>query len=373
MRFVICVISFALAFLFIEAKAQVHILFVLDSSIAKSNSVFLAGNINGWKPAVPAYKFKDHKLVVIATAGDLIEYKLTAGDWAAVETNAAGKDVSNRVLKVSGDTIIYLTVARFRDPAVPVIKEHTASKNVCVMDTAFYIPQLNRKRTVRIYLPPGYNNTNKRYPVMYMTDGQNCFDEFTASNGEWHVDEALDKFYDSCGKSIIVVAVDNGNELRLQEYDPYVFDMIKVAEGKQYAAFIAKTLKPFIDRHYRTRSSFKDTHVAGSSMGGVISIYCIAAYPGQFGGAGVFSPAFWTAKPLFDKVKQYRSSLKNHSVFFYAGGNESKSMVKDATDMYNLVKSGTKTKTVLYVDELAQHNEIAWSKWFPVYLKFILR
>jgi alpha-glucosidase len=167
------------------------------------------------------------------------------------------------------------------------------------------------------------------------------------------------------------VAVDNGNELRMKEYEPYFFEMTGQGEGREYAAFIVETLKPYIDSHYRTKSSRKYTHVAGSSMGGVISLYIMASYPRQVGNAGIFSPAFWTAKQLYTDVANQLPALKKHSIFFYAGGNESKTMVSETLEMYQLVQKAKKLKTELRIDPLAKHNEQAWSNWFPVYLNWV--
>lgn len=356
------------------AKSQVRVQFVLDSASAKkAANVFIAGNFNGWDPADAASRFSGGVLVKQFPAGDLVEFKLTAGSWLAVETAANGGDVANRILKINQDTTVYLSVGAFKDASRPAEKKHTASGNVQLLDTAFYIPQLNRTRLVRLYLPPGYNAGHQRYPVLYMADGQNCFDEYTSAFGEWHADEALDHFYDSCGLGMIVVAVDNGGQLRLNEYDPYPFEKVDQPEGKQYAAFIAETLKPFVDAHFRTRPEAKYTHIAGSSMGGVISMYCIAAYPRVFGNAGIFSPAFWTATPLYDEVKKALPALKKHRVFFYAGGKESKGMIPETIRMVDILKAQRQVAAKLVTDADAQHNEAAWSKWFPVYLNFIFR
>ncbi len=358
----------------LQLKAQVRVKFIVDSSNPKKEgSVFFAGNLNGWAPADTAYIFKQNELKLDVPSGKFIEFKLTKGDWSMVETDRDGKNIPNRVLKALKDTTVYLKVLGFRDPLIPFVKKHTASKNVSVLDTAFFIPGLNRTRTIRLYLPPGYYANNKRYPVLYLADGQNIFDEFTTNMDEWKVDETLDHFYDSCKKSMIVVAVDHGNELRLQEYQPYAFERVAIPEGKAYASFLANTLKPFIDSQFRTKSSGKFTHVAGSSMGALSSMYTIISYPKKFGNAGIFSPSFWTTKSIYEDAKANLKSLKKHTVFFYAGGNESKSMEQDTREMYLLLQGVRKIKSKIYIDREAQHNEAAWSKWFPVYLHFMLQ
>jgi predicted alpha/beta superfamily hydrolase len=359
---------------FSRAMAQVSVTFLVDSSaIDKDSSYFLAGNINGWKPADSAYRFKNGKLIINAKEGDVIEYKITGGSWETVETGTKGADIANRVLKISSDTVVNIRIAGWKNNFGVVAKKHTASPNVMILDTAFAIPQLARHRTIRIYLPPGYKSGGKKYPVLYMSDGQNCFDEFTGSFGEWHVDETLDHFYDSCKKSMIVVAVDHGDDHRLQEYDPYDFEKFGKGEGKAYTRFLVETLKPYIDKHFRTLGNKKHTHIAGSSMGGVISMWAIIAYPEVFGNAGIFSPAFWTAMPIYNDTEKKIKDLTQQSFFFYAGGNESKTMVADTKKMFRVLNADKRIRAQLYVDELAQHNEASWSKWFPVYLRYILR
>lgn len=355
------------------AFAQVRIRFSLDSASNKTGkSYYLAGNINGWNPADSAFLLNE-PLIITAKAGDLIEYKITRGSWNDVESSKVGGDVGNRIVRVSGDTNVIINVAGWKGDFKQVEKQHTASPNVRILDTAFFMPQLNRTRTVRIYLPPGYQSGNKKYPVLYMADGQNCFDEYTGAYGEWHVDEALDRFSDSCKKSLIVVAVDNGGMHRMQEYNPYEFEKFGAGEGKAYSSFLAETLKPFIDSAFRTKKDKKHTHIAGSSMGGVISMWTVIAYPDIFGNAGIFSPAFWTATPIYNATEEHLAVLSDHTFFLYAGGNESKTMVEDTRKMYRQLNASKKLSCQLYIDEQAQHNEAAWTKWFPIYLKWIVR
>ena len=370
-RFFTC-LQFILPLLFtLPGNTQVTIQLLLDSASVDADSIFFASNLNGWKASDPAYLFKEGKLVLSLPASKEVQFKLTRGSWQTVETTREKKDIANRVFTVGSDTAIYLKPESWKDATLIAEPRHTASGNVIIVDTAFFIPQLNRKRTVRMYLPPDYHQSGKRYPVLYMADGQNCFDEYTSAFGEWKVDETMDRFYDSCGKSLIVVAVDNGNELRLKEYEPYYFEMSGQGEGKEYSAFIVETLKPYIDDHYRTKSSVDDTHVAGSSMGGVISMYMITAYPKIIGNAGIFSPAFWTARPIYSDVSKQLPALKKHSLFFYAGGKESKTLESETREMYQLIQKAKKIKAELIVDPSASHNEKAWSAWFPVYLKWL--
>jgi predicted alpha/beta superfamily hydrolase len=141
---------------------------------------------------------------------------------------------------------------------------------VKIIGSNFFIPQLNRYRRIWIYLPVSYATSGKKYPVLYMHDGQNVFDDSTSFSGEWGVDETLDTL-EIKTKEVIVVAIDNGGDKRMNEYSPYDMDRFGKGEGDLYVDFLVNTLMPYINRNYRTKKYGRNTFVAGSSMGGLIS------------------------------------------------------------------------------------------------------
>ena len=296
----------ALLTLSVTAQEKIRIeIKSLPSNSPDNSSIFVAGNFNGWNPQNKNYQFQKNEkgyFLELSLNEGSYEYKITRGGWDKVECTKEGKDVGNRTLKADAEATIEVSVEGWKDlfSSSSQPRKSTANKNVRVIDTAFFIPQLNRKRRVWIYLPLSYNSSTKKYPVLYMHDGQNVFDDATSFSGEWGVDEALDTLglkYKEC----IVVGIDNGGDKRLNEYCPYDFNLggiaannrSNVGEGGKYVDFLAKTLKPYIDKKYRTLKDSKNTFMAGSSMGGLISMYALLKYPKVFGGAGVFSPAFW--------------------------------------------------------------------------------
>ena len=190
-----------------------------------------------------------------------------------------------------------LALPAWTDEPPAAAKPGTAQPNVHVLPTPFLIPGLNRERTVRIYLPPGYEQGTRRYPVLYMHDGQNLFDDATAYAGEWGIDETLNELAKSRGLELIVVGIDNGGAERIHELNAWDNPQFGKGEGEQYTAFIVEVLKPWIDQHYRTRPDRRHTAIMGSSMGGLISSYAISRYPQVFGKAGIFSPAYWPCAP----------------------------------------------------------------------------
>lgn len=338
------------------------------------SSIYAAGSFNGWNPQDDNYKFKkDEKgnyfLDLNLDAGTY-EYKITRGGWDKAECKKNGTAIENRILKVEGDKTIEITIEEWQDrfPAQP--KKSTVSKNVCIIDTAFLIPQLKRTRRVWIYLPEDYcDGTNKKYPVLYMQDGQNVFDDATSYSGEWGVDEFLDS---TKIKPCIVVAVDHGGNKRLNEYNPYDNDRFGKGEGDKYVDFLAKTLKPFIDKNYRTLKGKKTTFIAGSSMGGLISMFAVLKYPKIFGGAGVFSPSFWITGSKIDKDIQSLGNKVNSKIYFYCGKQEGDNMPSDLLKAFEEMAAISKSKMITVIRDDGKHNEATWRKEFPLFYKWLM-
>lgn len=340
---------------------------------ASGSDIFAAGSFNGWNPADTNFRFKktDNGLYYLdlSLPDSSYEFKLTRGGWDKAECQKNGGHFPNRLLKTTTGKTIRLEVQEWSDrfPAQP--KKSTATAQVHVIDTAFLIPQLKRTRRVWIYLPKDYSsNTAKHYPVLYMHDGQNVFDNATSYSGEWGVDEFLDST--KLAQSI-VVATDHGGNKRLNEYNPYNNERFGEGEGNAYADFLVKTLKPYIDQHYRTLKDKKNTAIAGSSMGGLISLYAVLKYPAVFGGAGVFSPAFWiSGTQIFDDIKK-KGAKVNSRIYFYGGKLEGETMVPDMQKAYNDLQSVSKSEMTIRILDDGKHNEPTWRKEFPLFYEWL--
>ena len=345
----------------------------LPSYHKPADPVYLAGSSNNWNPGQPQMQFENkgraYTLTISLQEGSY-EYKLTSGNWETAESGAAGARVPNRVLEVRADTVIELSVPGWTDH-YPMQKTSTANKNVTIIDTAFFMPQLNRYRRIWIYLPASYAASKKKYPVLYMHDGQNLFDDATAHAGEWGVDEAMDTLGPQV-REMIVVGIDNGGATRLNEYSPYNMERFGKGEGDQYVDFLVKTLRPYINKHYRTKKCGKHTYTAGSSMGGLISFYAILKYPKKFGGAGVFSPAFWVTPQLFKAIPGAAKKVKG-KVYFYAGLQESESMVPDMLAVFELMRRHSKADMTTVIRTEGKHNEARWRAEYPLFYKWLFR
>ncbi|MGN6214736.1 alpha/beta hydrolase [Parafilimonas sp.] len=376
MKYLIGIVVFTCCTSFLRAQYMVRI--VVSSVATKpQDEIFIAGNFNDWNPADFKSKLKpfggNRRVLVMNIDTGHYEFKFTRGNWDKVETTAKGDDIDNRIADVKGDTTINITIAGWKDAAPEKPKPNTASANVHVIDTAFFMPQLNRYRRIWIYLPPSYNKLKTNtYPVLYMQDGQNLFNEQTAFAGEWGIDETLDSMAKKGDKECIVVGIDNSSDKRMNEYNPYDDAKYGKGEGKQYIEFIATTLKPFIDKNYRTQKDARHTFIAGSSMGALISLYALVQYPDVFGGAGVLSPSFWLTPQLYTDVANVKWQ-KKFRIYLYAGEKESASIIRDMQKMYNILKGKNCCEMQDITFPLGQHNEKYWRQEFPDFYRWLLQ
>jgi predicted alpha/beta superfamily hydrolase len=352
-------------------------LIVNDVATKKQDDVYVAGSFNNWNTRDEKFKLKPYgtsrkALILKDMPAGNYEFKFTRGTdkW---ETTAKGEDLPNRVVVLNDDVTENFSIAGWKDDFPEKPKMNTATAQVKIIDTAFNMPELNRKRRIWAYLPKGYETSKKSYPVIYMHDGQNLFNEQTAPFGEWGIDEALDTLMRQTGKEAIIIGIDHGGDKRLKEYSPYDHKQYGKGEGDQYVDFLALTLKPFIDKKYRTLKDSTNTFIAGSSMGGLISLYAMVKHPNVFGGAGIFSPAFWITPSLYDAVQKAKWNGHVRKFYFYAGGNESGTMVPDMEKMLRVVESKGNYKTRRVIDPLGKHNEPKWRNEFPDFYRFIMQ
>jgi len=374
MKNILCLL--VLVFCLAKTVAQFHVVFKLNKfpSTHSSDSIFVAGNFNNWNPGNKGYVFSltgnNTTEAPLQLAAGNYEFKCTRGSWRNVETQSDGKDIANRSFTLQSDTVIELSIDAWKDDFASAERKHTASSNVRVMDTAFLMPQLNRFRKIWIYLPEDYAKNKKHYPVLYMQDGQNLFDEYTSPFGEWGVDECLDSLIAKGKPACIVVGIENGPQ-RINEYSPYDTDRFGKGEGDAYLDFLAGTLKPYIDKNYRTLSSKENTVIAGSSVGALISYYAMLKRPDVFGKAGIFSPSFWLASPIKPLTDSLAGKISG-KFFFYMGGKEGDSFIQDSKDIQESL--GEKSSSMIYsvLDANGSHNEQAWRKWFAEFYGFIM-
>lgn len=360
----------------LQAQAQFSVRLVVNAVATKENEdVYVSGNFNNWNPKDENYKLKPfggtRKSIVLRNmAAGTYAFKFTRGGFDKVETTADGRDISDRVLEVSDDVTKEFDIPGWKDEYPEKPKRYSASPQVRIIDTAFKIPQLNRTRRIWVYLPKGYATSSKTYPVLYMQDGQNLFNDQTAFAGEWGVDECLDTLQQQLKSECIVVGIDHGGEKRLTEYNPWDHPQFGKGEGKAYAAFLAKTLKPYIDSKYRTLKSAPNNYVLGSSMGGLVSLYTVLQYPDVFGGAGVFSPSLQVSNEVFLMAEQF-TTTSMPAFYFYSGSKESKESVPNLQKLSDILQKKQRYIIRTVVNPLGQHNETYWKQEFRDFYKWM--
>jgi alpha-glucosidase len=240
-------------------------------------------------------------------------------------------------------------------------KPSTASKQV----STFLIeaPQLQTIKKIWIYLPKKYDSTKRKYPVIYMHDAQNLFDDKTSYIGEWNIDEKLD----SLNAQVIIVGIEHGNEKRIDELTPFKNAKYSGGNANNYLRFIVETLKPEIDTKYRTKADTEYTGIIGSSLGGLVSYYAVLKYPEIFGKAGVFSPSFWFNRKEINELTQKNPPLKA-KIYFLCGDNEGDAdVIPDLNTIHNLItekRDANLNLSKIRIVKGGQHNEKLWRDGF---------
>ncbi len=296
----------------------------------------------------------------------------------AADPREAWEDGRNRRLFLSQPA---QTVTRpFNAPPEPVETSRVGSIRV---HTAFP-SRIVAPRDVQVYLPPGYEREkSRRYPVLYLHDGQNVFD--AASMGmEWQVDETAEALT-RAGRiePLIVVAVAN-TDARVDEYTPTTVEWkepdgtVRKGGGKAnvYGRFLIDELKPFIDRTYRTRREPASTALGGASLGALVSLWLALEHPQVFGNVLAVSPAIrWDDSVILKKVagSPRRAPIR---VWVDIGTLEGEGAVSGARRLRDaLARRGWKTgKDLQYLEqEGGQHDEISWASRVEQMLSFLYR
>ncbi len=326
------------------------------------DTIFVAGNFNGWDPGDPVYaltKNEEQKWFYSTDSvpeGTQIEYKFTRGSWATVEKGPNGEEIGNRQFTFGNGDTVHVIIYNWAGGG-----SSTAAENVIIMSEDFEMPQLDTIRRIWLYLPPDYETSGLSYPVLYMHDGQNLFDASTAYAGEWEVDETLNELYQQGLQVPIVVGIEHGGVERINELTPWPHIVNGGGDGDLYMEFIVETLKPYIDQNYRTLPGREHTGIMGSSLGGLISHYGALKYQDVFSKAGIYSPSYWYSDSVwsFTREEGHRDTMR---IYLMCGGAEGQGTINDMTDMQDslLANGFSEEELSLTVIPGGQHNEQLW-------------
>lgn len=253
-------------------------------------------------------------------------------------------------------------------------KKSTKASNVLILEKEFELKSLDISHKIWVYLPPNYEKSSKKFPVIYMHDGQNLFDDATSYIGEWGIDETLNDVFQKTGKGFIVVGIENSGAKRIDEYTPFKNEKYGGGKGTLYIDFLINEVKPYIDANFRTKTNAKNTAIIGSSLGGLISFYGGLKYPTVFGKIGALSTSFWFSEEIYDFATK-NGYQKNIKIYFLVGGKEGEMMVSNTEKMVKtLSEIGVPSKNMkLKIVPEGKHNEAFWKSEFLETLNFLFK
>ncbi|MGH7718454.1 MAG: alpha/beta hydrolase [Gemmatimonadaceae bacterium] len=226
---------------------------------------------------------------------------------------------------------------------------------------------LRTEHDILVYLPPGYKeDPRRRYPVLYLHDGQNVFDAATSFSGEWGVDETAQQLIRGGAiEPLIIVGISNGGEMRIDEYTP-TRDRKRGAGGKAhlYGRMLVEEVKPLVDREYRTHPGPEHTGLGGSSLGGLVTLYLALKYSGIFWRLAVLSPSvWWDDRYIVGRIRLI-STKPPSRIWLSVGTQEGPGVVEGARRLRDeLRRKGWEIGSDLHYAEVpgAGHNEAAWA------------
>jgi predicted alpha/beta superfamily hydrolase len=286
---------------------KIQFIVAVPADTGENDAIYLSGNldeIGHWNAQGLPLKRQDngeYTASVELPRGAKLEFKANRGSWATVEKSAGGFELYNRTMTLDGDKIVRLTVERWRDPGMIVPPTPTIVGDVRY-HRDFHSKNLSNNRNLIVWLPPGYDaDPSRRYPVLYLHDGQNVFDASTSFAGEWRADETATRLiWEKKIEPIIMVGIENSGPARVDEYTPTRATTQRAGttieeggQGELYEKFLIEEVKPFIDGTYRTMSDREHTAVAGSSLGGLITLHLAWKHSDVFGMCGCMSPSLW--------------------------------------------------------------------------------
>ncbi|HUE87335.1 MAG TPA: alpha/beta hydrolase-fold protein [Vicinamibacterales bacterium] len=242
---------------------------------------------------------------------------------------------------------------------------------------SFHSRFLPDDRDITVFLPPGYEASDERYPVLYLHDGQNLFDPEAAfvKGQHWRVGETAMALIEAARiPPLIIVGIDNAQARRLHEYTP-THDRRRGGGGAEaYGHLIVRELKPFVDARYRTRPDAANTGLGGSSLGGLVSLYLGFAYPDVFSRLAVMSPSVWWDRRAILRNVRHATPKPRVRIWLDIGTREGRYHVQNARLLEaGLLKKGWVEGEDLHYEEVpgGTHSEGAWAERFGRALEFL--
>lgn len=236
---------------------------------------------------------------------------------------------------------------------------------------------LHNQRDLIVYTPPSYREqTARRFPVLYLHDGQNLFDGTTSfiPGQDWHVAQTADACINGrVVAPLIIVGMYNTNA-RVREYTPTKVPKLGGGRADRYARFLVEEVKPFVEREYRVLPGFRHTGIGGSSLGGLVSLYLGLKHSSIFGKIAALSPSVWWNQLFIHRFAGAMNPALRPRIWLDIGTREGARMVEDVERFRDiLLQKGWRLEQDLHYERVegAEHNEAAWAQRVRPFLQFL--
>ncbi len=298
-------------------------------------------------------------------------FLVTLGRWRDVEGDGSGHEQAPRTLSANGSSMVEVQVDGWGRTSIHYHHDFVSK----------FLPH---PRTISVWLPPGYDlNPDRRFPVLYMHDGQNLFDPETAFAGNpWYADEVAEREV-RAGRvePLILVGIANSVD-RLKEYGPRLCSQDRSGDwSEEYGRFLVEEVKPFIDSLYRTLPGPEHTGVGGASMGGLISLHLCKWYPDVFRRCAAMSPSLWWDQECFSQKLHVDSKwLDQCRVWLDMGTREGASEAGMRSTLRRVARLAQQfahhgmregRQFIFLEAEDGMHNEASWGGRFDHVLQFL--
>ncbi|NJK90013.1 MAG: alpha/beta hydrolase [Myxococcales bacterium] len=345
--------------------------------LAPGEVITVFGSFQGWNASDPAYALQmlDERQFfseLTFPEGSELRFRFAKGDASKVEKGPENREIPEHVHLVEGDATLSFVLARWDDQP-----REGASIRGDVRRTE--VAEIANGRGIWIYLPPQYDEQpTRRFPVLYMLDGQNLFDASTSFAGEWRVDETVETLIASGDiEPLIVVGFENAGGRRVFEYTPSRDEVFGgeagSGGGEEHVKLIRQQVMPFIESRYRVSTDPAETGFGGSSLGGLMSLYVALNHADRFRRIAAVSPSvWWDDRDIVARILQ--ADRPPVRVWTDMGTQESAGAIED----FRVLVSALRDKG--FVDgpdfearevQGARHNESAWSARLPDILRFL--
>ena len=346
---------------------------ITPTPLPVGEQVFISGNqaeLGEWKPdGFPLTREDDNRWIgsLVVPPEETVAYKITRGSWESEEVDEQGQVPQDKTIEPGPHRKVTHRISRWKDLAPVALPEVVGRFH---LHEGFHSHFLRYDRRIVVWLPPSYETSEKKYPVLYLLDGQNAFKtRLRDTQPGWQIDQSCTTLIEKgLLQEIIIVAV-SSSEDRLIEYNPSL-------AGPEHARFMTEELIPYINKEYRTTPP--QTAIAGSSLGGSMAFFTAWTHPQAFFGAICLSPAFKLKNDefLLNLIRETNTPLPDIRIYLCCGqGEPMETFLSEGTrEAAKLLKSkGLSSKRSLLTTEDPEglHNEESWARQVSEGLRFL--